>query len=506
MPINLRTTQAETREQRLGTITQWEGNAGQLARDSAFSHGCGGKSGGGCGNGGRKLCEQNSPFSQASMCAEVIAVTNATIIQDSVVIQHSPIGCAVSQSFTARYYRDLSARRGWQVQDPQSVCTNLTEQDMVFGGVGKLEQTIRSAWERHHPSVIFVATSCATGIIGDDVDSTARQMEAELGVIIVPLHCEGFKSKHWSSGWDVIEHGILRRLVRKQPPRKQEDLINVIHLGGPDVFTPLLSQLGLRVNLVMGGNTLDRLAQMSEAAATVTMCFVLSYLATGLEQEYGVPEIKAPLPYGLADTDEWLREIARVTHREHLVEDVIARERARIAPELARLRQALTGKHGFVAAGAAFAHGLLADLRELGVQVDGAYSFHHDPSTDSGDPRQDSLTHLVETWGDIPNYTVSPDQHFQAHAALLRAKPDFVICRHSGSMAVVTARMGIPVLPIFYSNDGLGYDGLLTIGRAILRVLPRRRFCEDVAAHSHFPYQRWWLEQTDPYALTAEPA
>jgi nitrogenase molybdenum-iron protein alpha chain len=502
MAINLRTTQAETREQRLGTITHWEGSAGQLARDSAHTYGCAK----GCDNGGRRLCEQNTPFAQASMCAETIAVINATIIQDTVVIQHSPIGCAASQSFTCRNYRDLAARRGWKLENPQSICTNLGEQDMVFGGVAKLEEAIREAWTRHHPKAIFIATSCATGIIGDDVDGAANRLEAEIGVPVVPLHCEGFKSKHWSSGWDVIEHGILRRLVGRDPPRKQEDLINVIHLGGPDVFTPLLSQLGLRVNLVMGGNTLERLAELSEAAATVTMCFVLSYLATGLEQEYGVPEIKAPLPYGLADTDEWLREIARVTHREHLVEEVIARERERVAPELARLRLALSGKKGFVAAGAAFAHGLLADLRDLGVEVDGAYSFHHDPSSDSGDPRQDSLSHLVETWGDVPNYTVSPDQHFQAHAALLRSKPDFVVCRHGGSIALLTARLGIPVLPIFYSNDGLGYDGLVTIGRAILRVLPRKRFCDDVASHSRFPYQPWWQEQTDPFALTAELA
>jgi nitrogenase molybdenum-iron protein alpha chain len=242
---------------------------------------------------------------------------------------------------------------------------------------------------------------------------------------------------------------------------------------------------------------------MSEAVATVTMCFVLSYLATGLEQEYGVPEVKAGLPYGLAATDEWLRDIARVTGREDRVEALIASERARIAPELARLRGVLAGKKGFVAAGAAFAHGLLADLRELGVEVDGAYSFHHDPSTDSGDPRQDSLTNLVEAWGDVPNYTVSPDQHFQAHAALLRSRPDFVVSRHGGSLAVLAARLGIPVLPIFYSNDGLGYEGLLTIGRAILRVLPRKRFCDDIAAHTRFPYQDWWLAETNPYAMSA---
>ena len=386
MPINLRTPVVETREQRLGTITQWEGAAGQLARDSAFTYGCAK----GCENGGRRLCETATPFSQASMCAEHIAVTNATIIQRSVVVQHAPIGCAASQSFTCRYYRDLAARRGWELEDPKSICTNLGEQDMVFGGIERLEATIREAFERHKPRVVFVATSCATGIIGDDVDGAARRIEAEIGIPVVTLHCEGFKSKHWSNGWDVIEHGILRRLVPKAPARNP-DLINVIHLGGPDVFSPLLNPLGLKVNLVMGGSTLERLAQMSEASATVTMCFVLSYLATGLEQEFGIPEVRAPLPYGLDATDEWLRDIARVTGREDKVEDVIARERARIAPELERLRGALKGKKGFVAAGAAFAHGLIADLRELGVEVDGAFSFHHDPATDSGDARQDSL-------------------------------------------------------------------------------------------------------------------
>ena len=35
---------------------------------------------------------------------------------------------------------------------------------------------------------------------------------------------------------------------------------------------------------------------------------------------------------------------------------------------------------------------------------------------------------------------------------------------------------------------------------AVKRVLPRRRFYEDVAAHSAFPSQRWWLDETDPYA------
>jgi len=497
MAINLKHPFVEAREQRLGTIIRWEGRASELAQASAQAH----RRGEGCGNGPR-FCELEGPFTQAAMCSECIAVTHSTVIQGAVVIQHSPIGCAASQAFTCRYYRDLAARRGWEIQDPHSICTNLTEEDMVFGGIAKLEQSIRDAWARHRPKVIFVATSCATGIIGDDVDGLTQKLQVELGIPVVPLVCEGFRTKHWSSGWDVIEHGILRHLVRRKPARKQQDLVNVIHLGGPDVFTPLLEPLGLRANLVMGGSTLDKLEQLSEAAATVTMCFALSYLAAGLEQEFGVPEVKATIPYGLAATDEWLREIARITCREDRVEAVIASQRAQIEPELNRLRQALAGKKGFVAAGAAFAHGLMTDLRELGVDLDGAFSYHHDPVYDSGDPRQDTLAHLVDRFGDIPHFTVSNDQHFQAYAALRRSQPDFVVSRHGNTMALLAARLGIPVLPIFYSNDGLGYQGLLTIGQGILRILPRRRFCQDIAAHSSFPYKQWWLAQTDPFALS----
>lgn len=498
MAINLKSSIVENREQRLGTIIRWEGSAAQLVQDSAFTYGVQVD----CGCTGKRLCEQNSPFTQASMCAECITATQAILVQGAALIQHSPIGCASSQAFTCRYYRDLSVQRGWKVEDPHSLCTNLTEDDMVFGGVAKLEQTIRDAWNRHHPKVIFIATSCATGIIGDDVDSVAQRLEKELGVKVIPLFCEGFRAKHWSTGWDVIEHGILRQLVNKNPGKKQEDLINVIHLGGPDVFTPLLSQLGLRINLVMGGNDLDKLSALSEASATVTMCSVLSYLAAGLEREYGVPEVKATLPYGIQATDDWLREIARITHREDRVEAVIASEHAKLEAPLKQVRKALAGKKGFVAAGAAFAHGLMADLRELGVEVDGSYSFHHDPTYDSNDPRMDMLAYVVNKYGDIPNYTVSNDQQFQAYAALQRSKPDFTLSRHGGNMALLTARLGIPTVPIFYSNDGLGYQGLLTIGNSILRVLPRKTFLDDIAAHSSFPYKQWWLDQTDPYALT----
>jgi nitrogenase molybdenum-iron protein alpha chain len=82
--------------------------------------------------------------------------------------------------------------------------------------------------------------------------------------------------------------------VRKTPERRQEDLINAIVFCGSDVFTPMLAELGLRANNVVTIATVDEIARMSEAAASVTFCYSLgSYLAAALEQEYGVPGIES---------------------------------------------------------------------------------------------------------------------------------------------------------------------------------------------------------------------
>ena len=61
----------------------------------------------------------------------------------------------------------------------------------------------------------------------------------------------------------------------------------------------------------------DELAQASEAVATSTFCHTLgSYMATVLEQHFGVPQVDAPQPYGFAGTDAWLRAIAKLVGKD----------------------------------------------------------------------------------------------------------------------------------------------------------------------------------------------
>ncbi len=500
MKINLKTPVVESREQRLGTIIAWDGKASDLSKESAYARGnCENT----CGDKARRLCEMEGPFTQGSVCSEQMVECQAGHVRNAVLIQHSPIGCGAGQVIYNSIYRNGLALRNLPVENQHVICTNLLEEDMVYGGAAKLEQSIRDAWERNHPKVIFIATSCATGIIGDDVDGIASQLEEELKIPVIPLHCEGFKSKHWSTGFDATQHGIVRQIVRKQPKR-QEDLVNVINLWGSDIFTPMLAELDLRVNYVIDLATVEDLEQLSEAAATVGFCYTLSsYMAAALEQEFGVPEIKAPQPYGFAGTDAWLRELARVTNRVEKAEAYIAREHARIAPRLAELRELLKGKKGYVATGSAYAHGLIAVLRELGVEVDGSLVFHHDPVYDSQDPRQDSLVHLVDNYGDVPFFSVSNRQQHQFYGLLKRVNPDFILIRHNG-LAPLASRMGIPAAPLGDEHHSLGYQGIINLGESILDILAHKKFHQDLAAHTKLPYKQWWLDQKDPFVLAKE--
>lgn len=506
--INLDMSTVENREMRLGTIIGWDGKASQLIEESDYEgrsekklgHGCGGGKGNSC-----RLCELKSPLNQQTMCANAIVECQIGNIEDCILIQHAPIGCSADNPwFNLAFHMGL-VRRHKKLQNLKIMSTNLTEKDMVFGASDKLRRTIREAKERFNPKAIFVSMACSTAIIGEDIDSIAEEMEAEIGITVVPLHCEGFRSKHWSTGFDISQHGVARQIVKRNPENIQKDLINIVALWGTDYFTDLLKPLGLRVNYMIDCSNYKELHQASEAVATTTFCHTLgSYLATSLEQHFGVPQIDAPQPYGLAGTDAWLRAIAKVVGKEKEVEDYIESEHKRIAPKIAELREFYKAVKGFIMTGSAYAHGLLSVLKELGIEVDGSIVFHHDPVYDGAGKHQDSLKEFVNNYGDIKHYSVSKTQAFQLTQIFKRVKTDFVVIRHQG-LAPEAAKLGIPALAMGDEHIPVGYDGIIRTGEMLKGILARKKFNQVLSRHVNLVYSDWWLKQEDPFLLAKNP-
>lgn len=480
--VNLNLPTVQIRELRLGSITAYQGPASDLVQRSQQG----------------TLKEASRHFSQCMGCSSGQAFCMLSMITDAVVVNHAPVGCMGDACGFNFVYRVGQMERKLPAATGRYYSTNLTEKDTIFGGLKKLRETILLAVEREHPNAVFITTSCASGIIGDDVESLSNTMSDELGIPVIACFCEGFRSKIWTSGFDSAYHAIVRRLVK--PPRQKSNKVNIINFWGSHIFDDLLKKWGYEAQYIVPFNTVEDLAHISEAAATIEICQTLgTYLAAALEQVYGVPEIKAPPAYGLDGTDTWLRELGRVLHREKEAEEAIAEGRARVEPQIAAFRKQFAGKTAYLTAGAAHGHALIAVLRELGLDVKGAAIFHHDPVYDNGCPTSDALAHDVETYGDVKQYNICNKQAFELVNLLNRMRPDILIARHGG-MTVWGAKLGIPTLLIGDEQFSFGYDGVLHYARRIAETLDNTEFVTNLARHSTMPYTKWWLAQ-NPYAF-----
>ena len=209
--ISIKEPSVVIREKRLGTINAFTGTASQIVEKSA--------------KGELKDCKRK--FSQCLGCNQQQAFCQLAMIRDAAVINHAPIGCAGEFADFNFTYRVEQARRGLPSQLGRYFCTNLLEKDTVFGASRKLEETIRLAYDRVHPNAIFVTTSCASGIIGEDIEAVVDAASEELGIPVVTCNCEGFRSKIWTTGFDAAYHTVLRGIVK--PSEKKSNKINIIN-------------------------------------------------------------------------------------------------------------------------------------------------------------------------------------------------------------------------------------------------------------------------------------
>ena len=207
MSANLDSSNVATRENRIGSITGYIGSLSDLASQSE------------CGT--LKGCSRC--FSQSSTCLSTCALGQLSAIRDIAIIHHGPAGCSVASANS--YYLDkVMAKKRGVTNDTVYVGTDMNENDTIFGSTEKLYDIILEVNRRYSPKAIFVTSSCATGIIGEDIDSVVDDAKAEIDVPVVAVHCEGFKSRIWATGFDISDHAVLSGIVK--PPKEKRNTIN----------------------------------------------------------------------------------------------------------------------------------------------------------------------------------------------------------------------------------------------------------------------------------------
>ncbi|HWR57073.1 MAG TPA: nitrogenase component 1 [Negativicutes bacterium] len=492
LKINLENDTSPKREDSMGTIKAYSGKVSELLKDI---------------DAGKGLEWRNRKFEQTSQCLLTQVVNRILTIRDSVLIIHGPVGCAQGSYGYREIYRNVPI----QLQRPNFelniLSSNLTEQDIVFGGERKLRLSIETAVERYNPKSIVIATSCASGIMGDDIEGIVESIQPTIEARIIPIHCEGFRSGISQSGFDATAHAIVKYLV--QPPkRKQEDLVNIIapfSVTWADrvEFTRLFNKIGLRPRFIPDFATTDELKEISEAAVTAPTCPSYGfYLQNALYERFGVPYFREPAPLGLEYTKIWFRNIAKHTGKEREVELLIEEEEAYVLPKLEEFKKQFKGKDAsiFVSAGQARAVFIPKFAAELGMNVAAVNTLELDPYI---------LGELRATYESVGDFEVhaSDVQPFEQSHLLTRLKPDlYTGCPFMG----LYKREGGHVRNHSFRSDysiqsqQFSFRGILNYGQVIQRALNNPSLNKTLNAKRPKPYKDWWYDQDDVLAYTAK--
>lgn len=476
MGINLDSSNVATRENRIGSITGYIGSLSDLANQSN------------CGT--LKGCSRC--FSQSSTCLSSCALGQLSAIRDIAIIHHGPSGCSVA-SANAYYLDKVMAKKRGVTNGTVYVGTDVNEKDTIFGSAESLKNIILEVNRRYSPKAIFVASSCTTGIIGEDIDSIVDEVKREINIPIVAVHCEGFKSRIWATGFDISDHAVLSSIVK--PPKQKRNTINFKNFyesARPEIIE-MFKNFDLKPIFLYCNSTVEELEHISESLATTCICGTLgNYLGNGLEEKYGVPYIRSINPLGIAGFEAWLREIGRVTDRTEAVEQYIAKQREKYIPQIEEVKKELKGLKAVLGMGPGYTFEVSRVLNELGIEVVWALAWHYDRKYENGDVPP-SMEYLLENDIDF-EASVADQQNYEVMNILNKYKPDLYLSRHPGS-TVWAIKNGTPAVYVADEYMIFGYEHTLEFAHSILDSIHNRSFEKNLARRVKLPYTDWWYKQ-----------
>ncbi|MDR2422504.1 MAG: nitrogenase [Deltaproteobacteria bacterium] len=451
-------------------------------------------------------------FSQGVGCQLILALGIVRTFQNVVTIIHGPLGCASNNIGLAGFNKTARALKGKPANDVVWIHTNLDEADVINGGVDKLRAAILYAEKEYRPDVIVIGNSCVPGIIGDDVDSLVDDLSPQVSAKLVPVHCEGFRSRFVASGYDAAYHGLLKKLV--DPPvridsalsgtvdeserlerirRENARTVNLLNVGstsyGDEVeLSRILTSMGLKVNVLPLYGHIDEIARMGEAALNVSICATHDdYLIGHLKERFGTPYVIDTLPIGIKNTNQWLRAIGRAMNLVEETERIVEMETAQLLEALEPFKKALAGKSLWVGGGETRIFTTAEFFQSLGMKVLGLKPHNFDrfavPMLDDIDDPETSVA-------------VAAGQPAEEIVYLKRLKPDLYV-GHGGANGWVV-RLGIPTIPLYgQSQNYMGYSGAYELARKAARALLNTNLSKKVAANVTLPFKQQWYE-SDP--------
>jgi nitrogenase molybdenum-iron protein alpha chain len=489
---------APAREDRLHASFAFGGTCGQVRT-------CAGARANGCTNLTNRL------FTMAQGCQFTLSLAILNTLRNAVIIMHGPIGCGMCSVGNIGVNKSFK-----QLRDPSSegivwISTNLGETDVIGGGEKKLREAVLFADREFRPESIIVCNSCVPALIGDDIDNILQDLQGETAAALVPIHCEGFKTKIMATAYDAVYHGILKKYIREPERRlplnesdedkfrtayKKSRKVNILNVGSMSradeiELKRLLEALGLTVTFIPCYAEPEDFQYALETSLNVSICGTHDdYFVGHLKEKYNIPFVVDTIPIGKKNTARWLRKIAAHFGLAEEAERLIEAENKALDEALEPFRKTFAGKRVYFAGGEVRILATAEIIQDLGMKVVGFKAHHYD---EFAEPVFDALEEV-----DDVQFSVATNQPFEMSNILNRLKPDVLITHTGGNN--IAARHGLPLLPLFGpAYNYCGYSGVFEVARRLNKTVRNSQFNRQLSINTPLPFKKEWYEK-DPFS------
>ena len=326
----------------------------------------------------KKGCtKQLEPGGAAGGCAFDGAKIALQPFTDVAHLVHGPIACE-GNSWDNRGAKS-SGSNIWRT----GFTTDMNEMDVVNGGEKRLYRAIKEVIERYDPAAVFVYQTCVPAMIGDDIDAVCKVAKEKFGKPVIPVNAPGFVGSK-NLGNKLAGEAILQHVIGTEEPEYTTPYdINIIgeyNLSGELwQVKPLLDELGIRIlSCISGDGKYRDVACSHRARAAMMVCSkAMVNVARKMEERYGIPFFEGSF-YGIQDSSDSLREIARLLIERgapaelmQRTEALIAREEAKAWAAIAPYKPRLRGKKVLLITGGVKSWSVVAALQEAGMELVG---------------------------------------------------------------------------------------------------------------------------------------
>jgi nitrogenase molybdenum-cofactor synthesis protein NifE len=321
----------------------------------------------------KSSCDKPKPGATSGGCAFEGAQIALFPYADAVHLVHAPATC-IGASWETRatptsYKGENNTFMGF--------CTDVTTNDIIFGGHKKLEESIEYIVENKTPKAIFVYETCVTAMIGDDIDNICKRAQEKYKIPVVVVHAAGFVGSK-NLGSRLAGEAVLRQLIGTKEPKEIHPYgINLIGeynvTGDMWQYTPILEKIGIKVvSTLAGDGRIEDIQTAHRAKLNVIVCAKsLVSLVRKMEEKYGIPYVSVSF-YGKRDTSNAIMTIVDAFGDEELskkAKKIIEEEEEKLEQKLTPYKKILKGKKAILNTGGNKSWSIASALQDMGIEV-----------------------------------------------------------------------------------------------------------------------------------------